>query len=437
MDKVEKLRKGEKAALIGGISIVALAAIEILVGLISNAVILVSEALHNLTDSLTLFASWLGLRISRRKPTEKFPYGYYKAENLIAFFISIFILYAAIELMLEGYSKLFTSPEIKMPFQVLGITLISLLFSFFLSRYLKRIGKKINSQALIANAEERFAHVFSSIAVFVVILLATLQIPYVEGLATMLFSLIVLKAGIYSAKDSMLSLLDVAPSKELFEKVKKTILSVKGVEEVKNVKLRRAGPFVFGEAVIRVEKKIDVKKAHKIADNAERKVVEEIEEIQSLIIHIEPYEKEEMKIAVPISSDKGLNSKLMSNFGRANYFIFIYLDKRKGKIKDFYVKPNPFRKKQLRVGLHVAKFLVKERVDAVITKEIGEISFHTLTSNYIDIYKAEKGSVKHLIEDFLKGKLNVLEKPTKKEEEPPPRRGRWRIRGRPWWRGRW
>lgn len=103
---------------------------------------MVADALHNAIDSLTSFASLFGLKISQRKPDEKFSYGYYKAENLATLFISVFIFYVAVELLIEGYSKIFKLTEISMPFQAMFVVLVSLIVSYFLARYMKRLGMK-------------------------------------------------------------------------------------------------------------------------------------------------------------------------------------------------------------------------------------------------------------------------------------------------------
>jgi len=191
--KISKLKKGEKTAGIATIILLLLALVEAAVGFLSGAVILIADALHNVTDSLTNFASWFGLKISQKRPTEKFPYGYYKAESLATLFVSGFILYAAFELLLEGYSKIFTLSEISMPFQAMFMALVSLIVSYLMAKYMKKVGKEINSQLLIANSQERAAHVFSSIVIFAAILLTFYRIPYVEGIITIGFSLLILK----------------------------------------------------------------------------------------------------------------------------------------------------------------------------------------------------------------------------------------------------
>jgi cation diffusion facilitator family transporter len=411
--KREKLKKGEKAAGLGTLSIILLAIAEALIGLFSGSIILVTDALHNAADSMASFASWFGLKISQKKATERFPYGYYKAESLATFFVSIFILYAAYELLIDGYAKLFVISEVSMPIQALGIACVSAIVSYFLSRYMKKIGKDIDSQSLIANAQERMTHIFSSAIIFVAILLTFFKVPYVEGIVTIFFSLVIFKLGITSSKDSILALMDVSPSKDIENRIKETIQSIGGVEDFENLKLRKAGPFIFGEVNIKIRKRVNVEKAHEISDNIENKIKEVVEQVDSFSIHIEPYETKTQKIVVPIKEDKGLDSPVMNHFGRADYFIFATVNKDTGKVKSNYVKENPHKKELVRAGFKVADFIVKEKIDVLITKEIGGISFHVLRDNLVDIYKAKGRTVKKLIHNFVKGRLNRLEKPTK------------------------
>jgi len=414
--KIDKLKEGEKAAGISTLVIFLLALAEALVGFLSGSLVLITDALHNAADSTASFASWFGLKISQRKPSEKFPYGYYKAESLATLFVSIFILYAAYELLTEGYSKLFTLSELTMPLQALGISLVTLIVSFFLARYMKKVGKNVNSQSLIANSQERATHVLASAAIFIAILLTYYKVPYVEGIITIFFSLVVLKVGVFSAKDSVFALMDVSPSKEIRDEVKNIIDSIAGIEDFENLKLRRSGPFIFGEVSVKIRKHVDMKRAHEISDNIESKIKERVKGIDSFTIHIEPFETKEQKIAIPIKRDKGLNSEVMRKFGRSNYFIFVTINKKKKKIKSSYVKKNPHKKKSAKAGFAAANFIVEEKIDVLITEEMGGISFHTLRDNLVDIYKTEGKTVKEVVDKFMKNKLKRLHEPTKEVE---------------------
>ena len=439
-EKINKLKKGEKTAGIATLTIALLTLVEAVVGFLSGATILIADALHNAVDSITNFASFFGLKISQRKPTEKFPYGYYKAENLAALFVSVFIIYAAIELLIEGYSKIFTLTEITMPLQAIVVALVSLIVSYFLSKYMKKVGEEINSQLLIANSREKLMDVFSSIIVLIGILTTLYRIPYVEGLLTSVFSLVILKSGIFIVKDSIFALMDVSPGKDIEKRIRKIISSIVGVEEFKDLKLRRSGPFIFGEVTVKIRKHINVKRAHEIADIIENKIKGEIEDIDSFTIHVEPYESEEMKLAIPVEANKGLNSEISEHFGRANYFIFVTVNKKEGKIGSFYIKNNPYKEKSAKAGYFVANFMIKEKIDVLITKEIGGISFHTLRDNLVDVYKIKGKNIKEVVNNFIKDKLELLTEPTKEEvstEAQPEYEAPYRVRrGGPWWR-RW
>jgi len=431
-DKINNLKEGERVAGISTIIILLLALVEAVVGFLSGSVILITDALHNAADSMTSFASWFSLKISQRKPTEKFPYGYYKVESLATLFVSGFILYAAYELLTEGYSKLFIISELTMPIQALGITLVSLIVSFFMARYMRKMGEKIDSQSLIVNSQERLTHVFSSAIIFVVILLTIYKVPYVEGAITIFFSLVVFKVGIFAAKDSVFALMDISPSEEIEDKIRGVINSIAGTESFENMRLRKAGPFVFGEVNVKIRKHVDVKRAHEISDNIENKIKDEVEQVDSFTIHVEPYEAEELKLVIPIKQDKGLNSEAMDQFGRANYFIFVTINKKRGEVRSTYVKENPYKKKSVKAGFAAVNFIVKEKIDVLITREMGGISFHTLRDHLVDVYKIKGEFVGKIIDKFIKNELEHLTEPTKEgipEVEPKPIRDKGGDRG--------
>lgn len=86
------LISGEKAAAYSAVATLLLACFKGMVGYLSGSVALTTDAFHSGADSITRFASWFGLKVSQRKPDEKFPYGYYKAETLTALFVSIIII---------------------------------------------------------------------------------------------------------------------------------------------------------------------------------------------------------------------------------------------------------------------------------------------------------------------------------------------------------
>ena len=411
-EKIKLLKNGQRTALISSLISFLLAILKAFVGFLSGSVVLIADALESAADIASGLASFFGLRIAQKKPDEKFPYGYYKAENIASLFIGALIIYAAINLLIKSYYRLFTIPEIGYGYIPLVVVAVSGIIALLTSNYLKKKGNQLNIQSLIANSKDRLKDFFVSIIIFIVIALK--NIPYIEGIVSILISLVVLRMGILTARDSISALMDVSPSKELENKIKKIINSVSGVEDAKHIRLRSSGPFIFGEGHVKVRKYVNVNRAHEIADKIEEKIKKNVKQIESFTIHIEPFKSPKQKIVIPIKQNKGFNSAVIDHFGRADNFIFIDIDNK--KIKSFYIKKNPFKHKKVRAGLSAVNFVIKEKINLLITQQIGDISFHTLRDNLVDIYKTKGKTVKTVVNNLVNNKLEKLSKPTRRKE---------------------
>lgn len=413
VEKEGKLKKGQKLTRTAALLVAFLAIIKAVVGFFSQSIVLLSDALHSGADLLPIFASWFGLKFAQRKPTTRFPYGYYKGENLATLAVSAFILYAAWEIFREGYQRLFLISSVKIVSLALIVALVDALVLYFFGNYEIKIGRAIDSQSLKTLGEENKAHVFSSLAVFVGILSAHFKIPYLEGLITIAISLLILKIGLSAAKDAVLALMDVSPSREIEEKVAKAIQLVPGVEEFFDLRLRKAGPFIFGETKVGIRKFVDVKRAHEIADKVEKAVKKKVSQIDSFAVHIEPFKSDWQHLAIPVAEKRGLDSQVSDRFGRSPYFLFLNL--KAGKIKGFYLLENSYRERPVRAGLAAAKLIAEQKSDVLVTSELGEISFHALRDHLVDLYQAKGKTAKEVVDYFIAGELNQLEKPTKEK----------------------
>ena len=292
INKRERLKKGQRVAEIavwleGGLVIAKTA-----IGLLSGSLVLVSDAIHSASDFLSIVTSWFGLKIAQRKPDEKFPYGYYKAENLGTLIISFLIIYASWEMLSKGYGRFFSFSSIKIPLLALGISLFDALILFFFGNYEIKVGKKVGARSLVAMGEENRTHIFSSTAIFVGTLSAYLKIPYIEGIVTIAISFLILKIGFKALKDSVFSLMDVSPGEKIRKKVIKIAEEISGIEEIFDLRLRRTGPFVFGEAKVGVRKSVGVKRGHQLADKVEKEVIKKVPQIESFVVHVEPFKSD-------------------------------------------------------------------------------------------------------------------------------------------------
>ncbi len=411
MSVEDNIKKGKKVAMICTLATIALALSKGLIGFLSGSVSLIADAFHSVSDIFIIFATWVGFKISQKKPDEKFPYGYYKAETFASLLVSIFIIGAAVFILKDSISFFGKSPELKFGYAALSVSLLSAIISYLISVYEIKVGKEINSSALLLNGYESRTDVLTSSIVFIGVLSSYFGIKYVEGIVGAIIALILIKYGLSGLYESVLILMDASPDSKVENKLKEIIMSVDYVKGIKSIKMRKSGMVLFGDVSIFVKGNINVERANEIAEDIKKRVKSEIKEINDLNISVIPEKKKDYVIAVPVSDPDG--KELSDNFSRSNYFGFIHVNDN--KINGIKVVPNPYKQKKSKTGLSIGKFL-SDKSDIVITKNIGEISYHVLRDNFIDIYRALSSNVNENIKKFMEGKLEQIKKPTREVE---------------------
>ncbi|MCK4458542.1 MAG: cation transporter, partial [Methanosarcinales archaeon] len=205
-----RVARDKKAALIS-IGVTAfLAAIKFLAGTLSGSIALVADAVHSLTDVISSIGVVIGLKISDRKPTETFPYGFYRAENIVSLFLALAIIYAGYEIVLTSVEKFATVKVLtNVPYAIM-VALVSLLFTLLLSSYKLKVGREENSPSLIADGEHTRADTYASAAVLVGILGNYIGFYSLDPASGILVSLFIFRAGYGILKDSIKVLLDAS-----------------------------------------------------------------------------------------------------------------------------------------------------------------------------------------------------------------------------------
>jgi cation diffusion facilitator family transporter len=416
-EKIKRLRKGQKTAFLAAFATLFLALTKGAVGYFCDSKILLADAFHSGADLLAIFASGFGLWLASKEKTAKFPYGLYKAETFVSLIIGVLIVWAGIGILKDGIHKFFYITQ-NTEFPVLPVlaSALSVIAAFVIAKKEKYVGEQINSQSLIANANESFLDVFASIVVFAGILLSYARIPYIEGAIISFISLIILKLGIENIWTSLLALLDANLLPELQLSISEEVNKIYGVKGINEIKIRQSGPFQMVECKIMTSPSLALYKAHELAVKVEDYISRNHENVESSFIHIEPAQENSVSAIIPVNDINGMDSVLHNHFGRAPYFIIIRLDGDDTNIEDFYY--NEFLDEKKHIGVKVIKAIIKYKLDMLFTVQIGEISFHMLKDNFVDIYNIEDAvTVKDVITKYKKGALKRITAPTHPVEE--------------------
>jgi predicted Fe-Mo cluster-binding NifX family protein len=257
--------------------------------------------------------------------------------------------------------------------------------------------------------------VYTSLLVFAGVLFASLGYPVAEVLAGLAIGLYVMKVGLWFGKDAVLVLMDACLSPQKAREMKDIAEKVRGVRGVHDLRLHKSGPVSFGEMHIEVEEDLPLEKAHEISDEIEENIRQRFKDIESITIHVEPAQKQKIKVGIPVVDDEGLESRTSAHFGNVPFFAFVELENN--QTRNVYIKVNSAARIARTKGLGAAQFLVEERVDVVLAGGMGKGPFHLLRDSLVQIFVLpEQVELREAIRLLNENKLERMTAPFEKNE---------------------
>lgn len=289
MNIEDRKKMGRKAVSVAIIGNVGLTIFNFIVGILSGSTALVAEAAHTFSDILTSTITFIGFRISLKPPDKLHPYGHGRAEPLVGLVIVVFLGIIAFEILTQVYNKIVLGGPITPPETIAaGMALIGVVINFLMTTYMMRTGKKINSPAIIADAQHQKVDIFSSAAIFAGVIGSKLGFPILDPIVAIFIAIMVLKTAFDVGRENINNIMGTVPSKEILGNINECALSVKGVLGIHNVRINFLGPYASVELHVTVGEDLSLKEAHEIAHNVEKKIVEDIEVISMVTVHVCP-----------------------------------------------------------------------------------------------------------------------------------------------------
>lgn len=423
-ESLEKLSKGKRIALLASVLTALLALAKFIVGTLYRSDILIADSLHSFADTVAILASAFGLYLSGKAKSARFPYGLYRAETLASLVIGIFILLAGLKLVTEGINSLSTqSMRGDIPIVPVATVLGSIIISIFIAWKEIKVAREISSMSLEANGKESILDIISSAVVMAGIIMPSFNIPYAEGIIIIGISFLIMKIGFQNTYRSMLVLMDANLNLDLKNTIRDIVINIKGIKDIKDINIRESGLFKMIDMEIMVSPSASVFQANEISETLTRTLYENFDDIEAVNISIIPAKSEIYRAVIPVEDMNGMDSKVFHHFGRSRYYAIVSIREQRNEItiEDFYL--NEFLDRDKHIGLCVVKSLVDYNIDLIFTNRIGEISFYILKDNIIDIYLVESSdvSIADVVEQFLKGKLKKITKPTHGSDITPSR----------------
>lgn len=289
-DKTVRNTYGNLASVTGIICNIILCIMKVIIGIIVSSISIIADGLNNLSDMGSSVISFIGFKLAGKPADRDHPFGHGRIEYMSAFIISVLILIVGINLLINSAKTLISGSSAPIydiwTVIILAVSILMKLWMFFFNR---KLGKKIDSSALIATAKDSINDVIATSAILVSCFVTSVfTLPFnLDAVMALLVSLFIIHAGLSSAKDTTDQLLGGPPDKELIREIEEVISSFEDFVGIHDLIVHNYGPGrQLASVHVEVPYNINIVECHEQIDICEKLVCEKTG--VELVIHMDP-----------------------------------------------------------------------------------------------------------------------------------------------------
>jgi cation diffusion facilitator family transporter len=281
---------GSKVTLVGVLVNTSLIVLKLVTGIIGNSQALIADAVHSFSDLFTDVVVLIGLKISNKPPDKTHHFGHARIETLASTIVGMALIGTALYIGIEACLTIYRHTEYHPTALALFGAGVSIVLKEILYHYTIRTGRRIKSQLIVANAWHHRSDALSSVAVFIGVAGTQINPSWhiLDSFAALLVSFFIVKVGLEILRDAFREFTDTAPKPETIGKIQKCALSVNGVLDTHDLRVRTSGGLYQMEIHIVVDGGLTVSEGHKIAKAVEGCLIEDVGNFGSITIHVDP-----------------------------------------------------------------------------------------------------------------------------------------------------
>ena len=270
-DAAVRTAYGNLASLVGMACNILLCIGKLLAGTLFGSIAIMADALNNLSDASSNVVSLIGFRLAAKAPDAEHPYGHARYEYLAGLVVSVTILAIGLSLLKESALKVLHPTPVAFSWLSIGVLAASIFVKLWLSGFNRAVGKKINSETLMATAADSRNDVLTTGAVLLSTILCSLTgYGIMDGIMGVGVAAFILWSGWGLVMDTLSPLLGESPSPELVEHIERTVMSYPGVLGMHDLMVHDYGPgHQFASLHVEFPAETDPLTAHDVIDNIE------------------------------------------------------------------------------------------------------------------------------------------------------------------------
>jgi len=287
----------QRVTLWGLVANLTLSTLKFVFGIVGHSQALVADGVHSLSDSTTDLAILIGAPYWSAPADASHPYGHGRIETMITAAIGVVLGMVGIGL---GYRAVvtFLEPHTTPPgWMAFAVACVSMVSKEALYRWTVRVGRRVRSSAVIANAWHHRSDGLSSLPVAIAVLGVRLnpEWTFLDHAGALIVSVLILQAAWHILSPTLQQLADAGLDQEERRKLADIAMTTDGVREVHALRSRQLGPGLQVDLHLLVDPDLKVREGHAIAHTVKDRPLNERPDIIDVLVHVEPYEPKECR----------------------------------------------------------------------------------------------------------------------------------------------
>ncbi|AHC14959.1 cation diffusion facilitator family transporter [Salinispira pacifica] len=278
------------AGIVGIAGNALLAGAKITVGYLTHSLAVIGDGIDSATDIITSVIGLFTASIANKPPDREHPYGHQRAETIATKLLSFTITFAGIQLFISTVKHLIDGETLEIPGNAaLYVTLFSIAGKIALALYKGRLGRRINSPMLKADAQNMRNDVLLSTTVLTgVVLSQLLALPILDRILALGISVIIIKSGVGIFMETSEELMDGLDDPDVYRTLFSAVREIPGVHHPHRARIRKINFQLLVDLDIEVKADLTVQEGHSIANKVESRIKERVPEVSDVLVHVEP-----------------------------------------------------------------------------------------------------------------------------------------------------
>lgn len=292
MEPNNRYQEAKTVTLIGAAANTLLGIIKIITGYVFLSDALLADGIHSLSDLLTDVLVLFAAKFSNLNADETHHYGHQRIETAATLFLALLLILVGGSIVWHGFTSLLTASHHQPSWYALPVAMLSIAVNESLFHYTRYIGKKIQSNLLLANAWHHRSDAASSAVVLFGLVGVLAGFVFLDALAALIVGLMIIQMGISYTWRSLKELVDTAVDSERLAHISAAIMAISGVKKIHQLRTRLMGTDVYVDVHVLVEPWISVSEGHYIAQHVHHALMMRFDDVKDVTVHIDPEDDE-------------------------------------------------------------------------------------------------------------------------------------------------